>query len=163
MGHRSLYSPDTKCRSYYLLLCRKLAQILYTYHCQRTRTERDGVTSITLNPGPVNSDIWRSFLFEPLRSLFKTLASVVFLNTDQGASTSIAAATDPLYENSGDLIYLTPFQKYKLSLVRLHPEPYLLVHGQVLVSPVVDTGHLWSLCGGGTGPIVSRIIQHPDW
>lgn len=95
----------------------KLAMAQFAFELQRKfHSEGIGerIQAITVNPGGVYSDIWRTFPWYIMWFL-KPIMSLFFLNTKQGSATSVAAASD--YEftggksiGSGEFVYLTPYK-----------------------------------------------------
>lgn len=100
-------------------------------HAQATKKRRP-VLSLSVNPGAVSSDIWRSV---PLRAIFDAVTAVVFLDVEQGSEGSVFAATLPEevirdYMSShqwgametgrmcqrGDLPYIIPYAMHWTSL-----------------------------------------------
>ena len=77
----------------------KLAPVLLSMEINR-RYKEAGIFSVSVNPGGVNSDIWRN---APLPNWITKM----FLTTEQGASTSIAACVEQL---NHDTIYLQPYR-----------------------------------------------------
>ncbi len=81
-----------------------------------SRLQADGVAdriaAIAVNPGAVNSDIWRTFP-RWCMCFARPLMNLLFLTTSQGAATSIEAATSPRPGGwrlePGDRVYLTPY------------------------------------------------------
>ena len=78
---------------------------------------RDRIAAVAVNPGGVASDIWRTF--SPAVMLcFRPLQRLLFLNTEQGAATSVAAATavEPGGRRlpPGDALYLPPEQRVRI-------------------------------------------------
>ena len=89
----------------------KLAQVMFAFELQRrygTRQQPNGrVTAVAVNPGAVNSDIWR-YIRPPISYVTAPLFHLLFLTPAQGALTSLYAATaSPPPE--GRLDYLTPY------------------------------------------------------
>ena len=89
----------------------KLAQVMFAFELQRrygTRRQPNGrVAAVAVNPGAVNSDIWRH-ISKPLTYITAPLFRLLFLTSAQGALTSLYAATaSPPPE--GRLDYLTPY------------------------------------------------------
>lgn len=94
----------------------KLACTLYAYYLQRQFAEEGSkVSAVAVNPGGVNSDIWRACAPTApyVECAFRPCRRLCFLNTQQGAATSIAAACAG--EVGGQLLrpgrpfYLTPY------------------------------------------------------
>ena len=77
----------------------KLANVLFSAELAR-RLEGTGVTTYSLHPGVVASDVWRSVPW-PLRSLIKAF----MLSTDDGARTSLYCATSPECASESGLYY----------------------------------------------------------
>lgn len=88
----------------------KLAQILHALEFNRRHREADGVTAVAVSPGAVDSDIWR---YERgfLGSVMPYVRAAVFLTPEQGAATSVFAASQELYpEPRSDAVpYLAPY------------------------------------------------------
>lgn len=81
----------------------KLAALLFTIELNKRYKSR-GLRSIAVNPGAVNSDIWRGYP-RWIVAIFKR----VYLNNKQGSYTSIAASVmDDLPE---DVVYLQPYHQ----------------------------------------------------
>jgi len=79
----------------------KLAALLFTLELNRRYGEQ-GLRSIAVNPGAVNSNIWRNT--NPwLVKLFR----LVYLTSAQGCSTSVTAATQEFGNNN--VVYLQPY------------------------------------------------------
>jgi NAD(P)-dependent dehydrogenase (short-subunit alcohol dehydrogenase family) len=96
----------------------KLAMIHFAYELQRRLNSQgygDVIQAIPVNPGGVYSDIWR-FLPEKIMCIFRPFMKLFFLNTAQGAATSVAAAADPepggRRMKSGELVYLSPYRVF---------------------------------------------------
>jgi NAD(P)-dependent dehydrogenase (short-subunit alcohol dehydrogenase family) len=71
----------------------KLAALLFAGELNRTVLAGSGVAAVAVNPGAVNSDIWRAI--RPLTACwFRPLMRLTFLTPAQGAATSLAAATE---------------------------------------------------------------------
>ena len=72
----------------------KLAAVLFSVEINR-RYGAEGITAIAVNPGAVNSDIWRGvaaafpFLY---RKVIGPVFERVYLDTEKGSATSVAAA-----------------------------------------------------------------------
>lgn len=82
----------------------KLATLLFAMEINKKfgpETTGKRVRAIAVNPGAVASDIWRSF-----PDFTRVFLRLLFLNTDQGCTTSIAAA---LGELPADAFYLQPY------------------------------------------------------
>jgi NAD(P)-dependent dehydrogenase (short-subunit alcohol dehydrogenase family) len=95
----------------------KLAALLLAGELNRSCLVGSGVSAVAVNPGAVNSDIWRSI--RPATACwFRPLMRLAFLTTEQGAATSIAAATarevdglalDPQPGARAPTAYLSPY------------------------------------------------------
>ena len=81
----------------------KLAAILFSIELNR-RYQSQGLRSIAVNPGAVNSDIWRNY-----PRWIVALFDYVYLNNRQGAYTSVAASV--LQDLPEDVIYLQPYHQ----------------------------------------------------
>jgi len=79
----------------------KLAALYFSMELNRRYGESHGIRSITVNPGAVNSDVWRG---SPLWK--KILYKVLFLSTWQGCHTSVAAIVE---DWKRDVSYLQPY------------------------------------------------------
>lgn len=80
----------------------KLASILFTMELNKRYGDK-GIRSIAVNPGSVSSDIWRN------ESAFtQKMYSILYLTTQEGASTSIAGSICKL---PTDAIYLQPYRQ----------------------------------------------------
>ncbi|OUS04727.1 SDR family oxidoreductase [Gammaproteobacteria bacterium 42_54_T18] len=77
----------------------KLANVLFASELSR-RLEGTGITTYSLHPGVVASDVWRSVPW-PLDRLIKFF----MLNTDEGAQTTLYCATSSETENQSGLYY----------------------------------------------------------
>lgn len=91
----------------------KLACTLFAYHLARgLASEGSKVVAVAVNPGAVDSDIWRSV---PgwVQCWFRHCRRAFFLRTAQGAATSVAAASAGEVRGrvfvSGRPYYLTPY------------------------------------------------------
>eukprot|EP01138_Halocafeteria_seosinensis_P015035 gb/GECG01015347.1/.p1 GENE.gb/GECG01015347.1/~~gb/GECG01015347.1/.p1 ORF type:complete len:328 (+),score=24.24 gb/GECG01015347.1/:1-984(+) len=84
----------------------KLYQIQHAIHLQR-KAESEGwnLKALSVHPGSVNSNIWRTFPSMVL-SIARPVFNVCFLSNEQGAYTSICAATDPKLQGGE---YLVPY------------------------------------------------------
>lgn len=78
----------------------KLAALFFSLELNKRYGEK-GLRSIAVNPGAVNSNIWRN----TSRWLVK-LFGLIYLTSAQGCSTSVAAATQ---EFDDDVVYLQPY------------------------------------------------------
>lgn len=94
----------------------KLAATLHAFELQRRFASEgiaDKLQAIAVNPGGVASDIWRT-MPSSCMCWFRTFQSLFFLNTAQGAATSVAAATQRDFAGkplgAGELLYLTPYR-----------------------------------------------------
>ena len=92
----------------------KLAAILFAKELTR-RLEKEGmrgrIKAIAVNPGGVNSNIWRTFGSMAL-CLLRPVMGVIFLTTEQGSDTSVVAATAEVDSTGRALTsgqYLTPY------------------------------------------------------
>jgi hypothetical protein len=88
-GTRKTYAPS------------KLAALLFSLELNRRYGGNYGVRSIAVNPGSVNSDIWRNY-----PSFMKAIFNQIYLTPEQGCSTSVAASVMDFDE---DVIYLQPY------------------------------------------------------
>ena len=66
---------------------------------------------VAVNPGAVNSEIWyRGQLSGWQESFVKPTFRALFLTSEQGAATSLAAATDPAFATAEAGVYLSPYR-----------------------------------------------------
>ena len=79
----------------------KLANVLFTAELAR-RLAGTGITTYSLHPGVVATDVWRSVPW-PFRSLIKQF----MITVDQGAETTLYCATSPACEAETGLYYDT--------------------------------------------------------
>jgi len=95
----------------------KLAALLFAGELNRTVLAGSGVAAVAVNPGAVNSDIWRA-ITPSTACWFRPLMRWTFLTPQQGAATSIAAATeqevggqalDPPSGSRVPTLYLSPY------------------------------------------------------
>lgn len=92
----------------------KLSLLFLAYQLQRYLPSigATNVIAIAVNPGGVNSDIWRA-LGERNLCMTRPLRRMFMLNTEQGAATGIAAATEVEVSGvrfkSGQFYYLSPY------------------------------------------------------
>ncbi len=77
----------------------KLANVLFSAELGR-RLQGTGVTTYSLHPGVVASDVWRAVPW-PLRSLMK----LAMISTEEGALTTLHCATSPAVANETGLYY----------------------------------------------------------
>jgi retinol dehydrogenase-12 len=77
----------------------KLANVLFSAELAR-RLAGSGVTTYSLHPGVVASDVWRQVPW-PLRSLLK----LAMISTEEGAQTTLHCATSPAAANETGLYY----------------------------------------------------------
>lgn len=89
----------------------KLAAIIFTNELNQ-RFGRDGVRAVAVNPGAVNSDIWRTC---PKFSM-ANVARHLYLTTKQGSSTSVAAAVGNLPIGA---VYLQPYWQPQANAVSM--------------------------------------------
>lgn len=82
----------------------KLAQVYMAYQLHRKYADQ-GVTTVVVNPGAVDSDIWRS---SGCQAIFSRVRRMLFLDTNEGALTTLAAAFAPATPPSQPL-YLSPY------------------------------------------------------
>ena len=83
----------------------KLAAILFSIELNK-RFGKHGIRSISVNPGAVNSDIWRSFPPFVLKHILGPIFKVIYLNTVDGCHTSVAAVINDFPSSA---IYLQPY------------------------------------------------------
>ncbi|GMH68875.1 hypothetical protein TrRE_jg6098, partial [Triparma retinervis] len=72
-----------------------------------TKYGSSGLRSIAVNPGAVNSDIWRTFNPTLRKYVLGPAFSLVYLTPSQGSTPVVAAATLDGFED--DVIYLQPY------------------------------------------------------
>ena len=77
----------------------KLANVLFASELAR-RLEGSGVTSYSLHPGVVATEVWRALPW-PIPSLIKPF----MLSSEQGAATSLYCATSPEVAGQSGLYY----------------------------------------------------------
>ncbi len=78
----------------------KLANVLFTQELAR-RLDGSGVTTYSLHPGVVASDVWRNISF-PLNLVFELLVKPFMISNEKGALTTIYCATsDDVGSESG--------------------------------------------------------------
>jgi NAD(P)-dependent dehydrogenase (short-subunit alcohol dehydrogenase family) len=96
---RALYRPDPLPGVY---SASKLAAILHSIELNR-RYGKQGLFSLAVNPGSVNSDIWRGF-----PGWMRTIFAMVYLTSEQGSIPLIAAAVLDDWKEDG-ITYLQPY------------------------------------------------------
>eukprot|EP00051_Salpingoeca_urceolata_P012138 m.150652 g.150652 ORF g.150652 m.150652 type:complete len:372 (-) comp17387_c0_seq7:461-1576(-) len=91
---RLLYSPDSTTSTY---AASKLAMIYFSDELQRRLAARgvETVAVCSVNPGAVNSDIWRH-LPAAVKCLADVVFRLIFLTAEQGSRCSVVAALAPL-------------------------------------------------------------------
>lgn len=110
----ALYSSASEDNSY---SASKLAALLFTIELNK-RYRSKGLRSIAVNPGGVNSDIWRNYP-RWVVAIFQR----VYLNNQQGAYTSVAASV--IDDFPEDVIYLQPYHQLSSSAVPWPPTEML--------------------------------------
>jgi len=96
----ALYSSVSEETSY---SASKLAALLFSIELNN-RYRQQGLRSIAVNPGAVNSDIWRTYP-RWLVAIFER----IYLNNRQGSYTSVAASV--IEDLPEDVIYLQPYHQ----------------------------------------------------
>ena len=88
----------------------KLAMNLLARAASRGDLLGPKVVAVAVNPGAVDSDIWRHVWF-PLDRVFAAVSRLAFLTNDEGAATSVVAAASPRVPLGPDGLpaYLAPF------------------------------------------------------
>jgi len=81
----------------------KLANVLHAQELAR-RLEGTGVTTYSLHPGVVATDMWRSVPF-PIRPLMKVVNRIFMKSPAEGATTSLYCATSPDVAGATGLFY----------------------------------------------------------
>jgi len=84
----------------------KLMLMFFTKKMQMMHA-KDGVASVAVNPGAVNSDIWRT-THPAIMPAWKKFMGLIFLTPEQGSATSLVAAEMKAPEED-DLVYLSPY------------------------------------------------------
>jgi len=103
------------------------------------------ILSVSANPGAVDSDIWRNV---PCQSLFKAMVQLVFLSPEQGAATSVAAAT--MTESCFD-VYMQRVQNIAAGrMCQHHHLPYLVPYAMSGASH--SAALLFEITGSFAGP-----------
>ena len=106
----AIYGPASEENSY---SASKLAALLFSIELNK-RYQAKGLRSIAVNPGAVNSDIWRNY-----PRWMVTIFSKIYLTVKQGASTTIAASV--LDDLPSDAIYLQPYYQAKTDVAPFPP------------------------------------------
>lgn len=83
----------------------KLAAALFTEELNN-RYSQHGLRAVTVNPGAVNSDIWRNYPKFLLKYILGPIFNLLYLSTKEGSKTSLVGAVGKLPENA---IYLQPY------------------------------------------------------
>ena len=83
----------------------KLAMAVFAH--ELNRHERSGVTGIAVNPGSVNSDIFRTWYIGIIGTILRWLINSLLLSCADGAKTSVYACTEPTLK--GRFEYLSPY------------------------------------------------------
>ena len=112
----------------------KLAQLIFSFELQRRYAQHpDGrVLSIAVNPGAVNSSIWRH-LQQPAACIANAIFRLMFLTTQQAATALVRAATGPAPAPS-DLLYLSAYGASEWSWLNVALDAWL-PGSLMLVSP----------------------------
>jgi len=92
-------TPTTKAHAFARYRVSKLANVLHARHLAR-RLEGTGVTTYSLHPGVIASDVWRHVPW-PVDSLIKLFMS----SPEEGARTSVHCATSPDLADESGLYY----------------------------------------------------------
>ena len=106
----------------------KLATLLFALALNQkfgSEKSKKQVRAISVNPGAVASDIWRSF-----PAITQPFIQRIFLSTDQGCATSVAAAVGEL---KADDLYLQP---YWMPESASHTAPYPVI--EMMVRLLID-------------------------
>ncbi|KAL7500556.1 hypothetical protein ACHAWT_008377 [Skeletonema menzelii] len=115
----------------------KLENILFTEELQRRANAAglDWLTTVSLHPGVVGTDIWRSTPVAKGNSGIQALASMLFYNnvltTEEGANTQIMLASErnivkgKYYDENGLLKELAPFAQDSSKARKLWDVPWL--------------------------------------
>jgi NAD(P)-dependent dehydrogenase (short-subunit alcohol dehydrogenase family) len=90
----------------------KLAALLFSIELNK-RYKSKGLRSIAVNPGAVNSDIWRDY-----PRWLVAIFDKIYLNNKQGSYTSVAASVVDLPD---DVIYLQPYHQVQASTAPFPP------------------------------------------
>ena len=109
IGHNSDDDDDEMPEGVYAAT--KLAAIL---HCVEWNKRYPGIPAMVVNPGAVNSDIWRGF-----PSWMRSIFANVYLTTEQGSAPLVAAAVQDDWNYAaavGGVVYLQPYWIPSLSL-----------------------------------------------
>lgn len=91
----------------------KLAMAILAAELSR-RWSADGVSGVSANPGAVNSEIWyRGQLPRWCEAVIRPIFRLLFLTSEQGSATSVAAATDPRFAApTSTPTYLSPYYSF---------------------------------------------------
>jgi len=150
----------------------KLAAIVFTYELNK-RLAQHGIKAISVNPGAVNSEIWRNFPSFLLKYILRPAFRLFYLNSKQGSRTSIVAAVAKIPQG---VIYLQPYwqpssknklkselQPNQCSFNRWYNEPFPLFEmigpyiGHAITDPrlprdiEISSLALWNACEKVTG------------
>lgn len=96
----------------------KLAAVLLTHELNK-RFKSQGLRAISVNPGGVNSDIWRNY-----PRWMDAIHRAIYLTPEQGSRPSVAAAISKLPE---DAVYLQPYWQ---------PFKNIRKRAQILMNPI---------------------------
>ena len=99
MDWQALRAPTTSATAIPEYAASKLANILFSAELAR-RIKGSGVTTYSLHPGVVASDVWRSAPW-----LLRALAKPFMLSTEKGAATTLYCATEPSLAAETGLYY----------------------------------------------------------
>lgn len=88
----------------------KLAAILHAVHLNHQYGETHGIYAMAVNPGAVNSDIWRGF-----PDWMKAIFEKVYLTTKQGSVPLVAAACLADQWEREETMYLQPYWQPSIS------------------------------------------------
>jgi len=86
----------------------KLAAILFTIELNR---RFKGISSISVNPGAVDSEIWRNFPLLLRKYLLGPIFRLLYLSTEDGCHTTVAAILNEWQHNE---VYLEPYHLPKI-------------------------------------------------
>jgi len=90
----------------------KMCMSLLGHHL-RSRESANGIFTIVVNPGAVQSDIWR-WMPKTMRFIFNLVTGALILDSDLGSATSVAAASSEtlLQKQNAKINYLTPYRNF---------------------------------------------------